>query len=152
MSELNAYLDGELCGTFTEKNGQITFSYSEEYEGQVHLFLSMLERNKVHKNKVALPFLKGLLPDNTQAISNMAREAGISAGSVFSLLGHYGQDVAGALQLLPPGTPSSDANRQKISSQHLLDEASFENLLHESRNFYRQNTRVLSDEGSAGRG
>ena len=62
MSELNAYLDGELCGTFMEKNGQITFAYSPGYESAVPLSLSMPERNRAHKNKVALPFLKGLLP------------------------------------------------------------------------------------------
>lgn len=76
MSELNAYLDGELCGTFMEKNGQITFAYSPGYESAVPLSLSMPERNRTHKNKVALPFLKGLLPDNAQALENMARAAG----------------------------------------------------------------------------
>ena len=97
MSELNAYLDGELCGTFMEKNGQITFAYSPEYETAAPLSLAMPERNRMHKNKVALSFLKGLLPDNAQALENMARAAGVSTGSIFGLLERYGQDVAGAL-------------------------------------------------------
>lgn len=145
MSELKAYLDGELCGTFEEKNGQVIFSYSPEYHSAVPLSLSMQERNRVHKNKVALPFLKGLLPDNAQALENMARAAGVSAGSIFGLLERYGQDVAGALQLLPPGTPSSDANRAKLSEQNFLGEADFESLLEKSRSLYRGKIIMTSE-------
>lgn len=115
MRELYAHLDGELCGIFREKNGQITFTYSEQYTGTVPISLSMRDRGRTHKNKVALPFLKGLLPDNPQALDNMARQAGVHAGSTFGLLEHYGQDVAGALQLLPPDVPSCDAQKAKIT-------------------------------------
>lgn len=145
MSELNAYLDGELCGTFMEKNGQITFAYSPGYESAVPLSLSMPERNRMHKNKVALSFLKGLLPDNAQALENMARAAGVSTGAIFGLLERYGQDVAGALQLLPPGKGSSDAQRANLSQQPVLNETDFEELLEESRELYRGKTLIVSE-------
>lgn len=145
MTQLMAYLDGKLCGSFSEAKGQITFAYSTEYGGKVPLSLSMLERNRNHKNKFALPFLKGLLPDNAQALDNMARAAGVSAGSIFGLLTHYGQDVAGALQLLAPGVPSSDAEHPTLSRQAKLSSDEFEELLEESRNLYRGRTLAASE-------
>ncbi|MDY3048401.1 MAG: HipA domain-containing protein [Rothia sp. (in: high G+C Gram-positive bacteria)] len=145
MKKLNVYLDGEQCGTFEEKNGQIAFTYSPGYKSVVPLSLSMSERSRTHKNKVALPFLRGLLPDNTQALENMARAAGVSPGSIFGLLERYGQDVAGALQLLPPGKGSSDAQRANLSQQPVLNETDFEKLLEESRELYHGKTLITSD-------
>lgn len=74
MRELRTYLDGELCGSFTEKNGQITFTYADSYTSSVPLSLSMRERKRPHKNRVALPFLKGLLPVLGLKLSGLASQ------------------------------------------------------------------------------
>ena len=54
------------------------------------------------------PFFAGLLPEDSQR--NAAAQAlGVSSGNDFALLEGLGGDVAGALQLLPPGEPPGDS-------------------------------------------
>ncbi len=72
-NELCAYIDGKKVGTFVENNGQITFSYVDN--PSQHISLSMPASRRTHKNKSSLCCLWGLLPDNQQALGNMAREA-----------------------------------------------------------------------------
>lgn len=134
-NELCAYIDGKKVGTFVENNGQITFSYVDN--PSQHISLSMPASRRTHKNKSSLCYLWGLLPDNQQALANMAREAGTSANSIFGILKHHGQDVAGALQLLPPEVTPADANKRSLFevSQRLSD-SDLEVLLKQSMDRY----------------
>lgn len=144
-SELLAYLDGALWGTFRFTNGQVSFNYEPERSDATPLSLSMNPRRGRHGNKPASAFLWGLLPDNREALQNMAKAAGTSAGSLNGLLGHYGRDVAGALQLLPPDTPSTDAEAVDVRAGQSLTEGEVEGLLRQALEAYRQE-QVLPGE------
>lgn len=136
MSKLNAFVDGELIGEFTSNNGQLGFRYVDSH-GAFPISLSMPAERQSYGNKQASAYLWGLLPDNQAAIENMAREAGTSASSVFGILAVHGRDVAGALQLLPPGEESSDSMRHSIDSHDgLLGDDDLESLLRETLNRY----------------
>lgn len=130
-------------GSFEEKNGQITFEY-DSAASQL-LSLSMPQTTRHHRNKAANAFLWGLLPDNAEALRAMAAEAGTSANSVFGLLSYHGRDVAGALQLLPPGENPSDAVKKSVHSvSERLSEEQIETLLRQTLDRYngRANTRL----------
>lgn len=67
----------------------------------------------------------------------MAVEAGTSATSVFGLLQHHGRDVAGAIQLLPPGEVPSDARKKSVTTvQERLSDTELEQLLRETTDRY----------------
>jgi serine/threonine-protein kinase HipA len=110
---LHVYMDGVRAGTVTmTSSGAVTFGYDEEYRatpGLPPLSLSMPKTLAQHRQRVILPFLQGLLPDNEQALGAMAATFGVSARSPFALLQHTGHDVAGALQFVAPGSASEDA-------------------------------------------
>lgn len=140
MSEsLDVYMDGEIIGCLSSGSGQVTFSYDSEYGGVVPLSLSMPLRRRKHSNKAVLPFIWGLLPDNEQALRNMASEAGTSAKSPFGILRVHGADVAGALQILPPGVESSDARRKSVdNAEDILDDKALEELMLHTLDRYTQ--------------
>ena len=76
MRELDVYLDGTLAGTVTMSSaGVLNFAYDEKYRSAAHptpLSTSMPVELATHKNRVVLPFLQGLLPDNAQALASIA--------------------------------------------------------------------------------
>ncbi|RIQ37358.1 HipA domain-containing protein [Jiangella rhizosphaerae] len=111
-AELIVYLDGVRCGVLRQSSGgNLTFDYDDAYRAgrqRTPLSLSMPLAIAAHANRVVRPFFAGLLTDNPQARAALAREYGVSAENPFALLSHVGADVAGALQVLPPGTPPTD--------------------------------------------
>lgn len=112
MRELVAYLDGAETGTFSQdKHGAITFRYSDEIApGSTPMSISMpVVPGAQYRNRIARPFLQGLLTDNEQSLGVLAATYGTSARNPMALLEHVGRDTAGALQLLPPGIGSEDA-------------------------------------------
>lgn len=108
--ELAAYLDGVPTGTFRQDDrGAVTFAYDDGATTGTPMSLSMPRgTRRSHASRHATPFLWGLLPDNDQALEAMATKFGTSARSPLGLLRHSGRDVAGALQLLPPGEAPDD--------------------------------------------
>ena len=134
---LTAFLSGEPLGEFSFGNGQATFDYSEDTaQDSTPLSLSMPRSRQHHGNRPVSAFLKGLLPDNQAALANMARGAGTSPNSLQGLLGAYGRDVAGALQILPTGEPSDDSTPGNLDTSPLLDHDSFERLVATTRQAY----------------
>lgn len=147
MMELVAHLDGEPVGAFTFGNGQVGFDYSSTPAAQdlTPVSLSMPRRRNHHGNRPASAFLKGLLPDNPTALENMARAAHTSPGSLSGLLGVYGRDVAGALQLLPPGEASDDSASENPDDADLLSDKEFEALVDSASASYRGPVAVTGD-------
>lgn len=148
--ELNVHVDGEFAGVTTmSAGGSLGFRYDEAYRSCRHptpLSLSMPVERRDHKNRVVLPFLQGLLPDNAQALAAMAVTYGVSGLSPFALLEHVGRDVAGALQFLPPGTPSSDATSSRSRVRPISD-ADVELLLKGAIEEYRDGAPTGRGEG-----
>lgn len=80
--------------------GTISFRYLEGYAG-TPLSLSMPVSNRTYPQKVVLPYLQGLLPDNEETRRNVARRWGVGPNNVFALLSHVGLDCPGGVQLCP---------------------------------------------------
>ena len=103
----------ELCVLINEKQigrlnisrtGRISFEYNEEWYDALHaepLSLSMPRVARKYTHKIVYAYLKNLLPDNEQTLSRLAREHKISAANPFDLIAVRGEDLPGALQMVP---------------------------------------------------
>lgn len=102
MSELRAFLDGVLVGTFEmSATGNTTFTYDDEYRSDAAatpLSLSMRTSRSVWRVASAGPWLAGLLPDSPDRLWELAAEYHV-AENAFRLLERIGRDAAGAVQL-----------------------------------------------------
>lgn len=147
---LDVYLDGAALGTVRMSDaGSVSFIYDEDYRRSAEptpLSMSMPLARAEHKNRVVLAYLQGLLPDNAQALSSMATTYGVSAASPFALLEHMGRDVAGALQLVPEGTPAPDAIDSHVAVE-VVDEQQIGALLENAIEEYRTGKPMERREG-----
>jgi serine/threonine-protein kinase HipA len=111
-STLDVYLDGALVGALEQTpSGNTTFRYDDEHRARpdaTPLSLSMPVSRSLHARRAVVPFLQGLLPDSPGRLDELSREFHTTATNPFRLLAHVGRDVAGAVQILPPGEPASD--------------------------------------------
>jgi serine/threonine-protein kinase HipA len=107
VKTLDVYLGGVLCGVVEQtSSGNLSFRYDGDYRtarGATPLSLSMPVAASHHPKRSVLPFMEGLLPDSSVALSAIATTFGVSPKNPFALLSHIGRDVAGALVFVPPG-------------------------------------------------
>lgn len=112
MRELDVWWDGRIAGRLTQdRSGDLGFSYSAEWlaGGGLALSVSLPKRAEPFTRRECRPFFGGLLPDEGQRAA-AAQALGVSPANDFALLDRLGGDVAGALQLLPPGAvPQNEA-------------------------------------------
>lgn len=113
VTELAVHLDGQLCGVVTQSaGGDVTFRYDEPWRrspSPTPLSLSMPLAAATHRKRVVLPFLRGLLTDNAEALEATARRFGVSRANPVALLERVGADVAGSVQITGPGSSPEDA-------------------------------------------
>ena len=107
---LDVWWDRRLVGQLTQnEHGELGFAYAPEWvsDDKAHpLSASLPKRAEPFKRRECRPFFGGLLPEEGQRDA-AAQALGVSRSNDFALLDRLGGDVAGALQLLPPGeTPS----------------------------------------------
>jgi serine/threonine-protein kinase HipA len=103
MDELLVFMDGRLMGSLIQKLGRLAFTYSDDWrgaDGAYPLSTSMPLVSKDHGHKEVTAFLWGLLPDNEQVLQRWARRFQVSPRNPFALLGHVGEDCAGAVQFV----------------------------------------------------
>ena len=124
--QLLVYLDGVRIGTLSQsRQGSLGFTYDSDYlalPDPTPLSLSMPPHAGSHRNRVVRAFLEGLLPDNQAVRERWGATFGVSANNPFALLRHVGRDAAGAVQVLPPETPSTDAAHHEGSIDWLSDD------------------------------
>ena len=98
--------DGRLVGQLTQdRHGELGFAYTPEWlsTGEAPpLSASLPKRAEPFSRRECRPFFGGLLPEEAQRDA-AALALGVSRANDFALLDRLGGDVAGALQLLPPG-------------------------------------------------
>lgn len=105
---LDIWWDGRLVGQLTQdRHGELGFAYAPawlEDEQAQPLSASLPKRAEPFTRRECRPFFGGLLPEESQRDA-AAQALGVSRANDFALLDRLGGDVAGALQLLPPGDP-----------------------------------------------
>lgn len=127
---LDIWWEGRLVGQLTQNpHGDLGFVYAPawlEDDIAAALSASLPKRVEPFTRRECRPFFGGLLPEDSQRDA-AARALGVSPGNDFALLDRLGGDVAGALQLLPPGTtPTALALNQQPTA---LDEAALIHVL-----------------------
>ncbi len=103
---LDIWWDSRLVGQLTQnQHGELGFAYAPDWlndDEALPLSASLPKRAEPFTRRECRPFFGGLLPEESQRDA-AARALGVSPGNDFALLDRLGGDVAGALQLLPPG-------------------------------------------------
>ncbi len=87
---------------FTTSGRGIAFSYSKDAAKPISISLPDLD--KEYPERQCLPFFDGLLPEGyiRRRIADLAH---VPYTSTMKLLSHYGEDVAGALSIIPDDEP-----------------------------------------------
>ena len=125
---LDIWWDGRLVGRLTQpRPATLEFAYADDwlrYDRAPALSASLPKRTERYSRRDCRPFFAGLLPEEGQR-DRVARALGVSSLNDFALLDRLGGDVAGALQLLPPGqlpaAPDSDHSPQPLDDAALVD-------------------------------
>ncbi|MDE2720035.1 type II toxin-antitoxin system HipA family toxin [Candidatus Palauibacter polyketidifaciens] len=127
---LDIWWDGRLVGRLRQpRPAALEFAYAEDWlrdDRAPALSASLPKRAEQYSRRECRPFFAGLLPEETQR-DRVARSLGVSPLNDFALLDRLGGDVAGALQLLPPGESPTDLE-SGYSPQPLDDAALIEVL------------------------
>jgi serine/threonine-protein kinase HipA len=127
---LDVWWDKRIVGQLTEnQHGELRFVYGPAWLADPDtppLSASLPKREKVFTKRECRPFFAGLLPEESQREA-VAQFLGVSTENDFSLLDRLGGEVAGAVELLPPGTPSSVVPSQQLPTR--LDDAALLEVL-----------------------
>lgn len=95
---------GEHAGVLSQgESGALSFAYLRGYRG-IPLSSAMPLSARTYRDKVVLPYLWGLLPEDPFTRERVAADVGISPNNPFALLGVIGLDCPGAVQFCPPDT------------------------------------------------
>jgi serine/threonine-protein kinase HipA len=98
-------MGGQIAGVVRQNRaGELASHYDDEWRSSTNatpLSLSMPLAEQTHDDRVR-PYLLGLLPDNDKVLERWARTFHASARNPFALLGHVGEDCAGAVQFVTP--------------------------------------------------
>lgn len=123
MSELVVWLAHQRVGRLLRKpNGNLQFRYDSAYDGPP-VSQSLPKQADAHPHAVTRAVFGGLLPEG-DARASLARNLGVSETNDFGILAAVGDDVAGAMTLLPDGVdpPTSPTTEP-------LDDSSLDRVL-----------------------
>ena len=84
---LDVMIAGEHAGVLSQgESGALSFAYLRGYRG-IPLSSAMPLSTRTYRDKVVLPYLWGLLPEDPITRARVAADAGISPNNPFALLG-----------------------------------------------------------------
>ena len=124
---LDIWWNERIVGQLTQdQHGDLGFRYSADWradETAPALSVSLPKRAEPFSRRECRPFFGGLLPDEGQREA-VAQALGVSRHNDFALLDRLGGDVAGAIQLLPPGlrptAPPPDRHPEPLDEAGLI--------------------------------
>jgi serine/threonine-protein kinase HipA len=106
VTELLIVIEGQVAGHVRAgQGGRLSLEYETDWlasAGAHSLSLSMPRAHVAYPQKLVLPYLWNLLPENPNVLQRWAQRYHVSAASPLKLLVHVGADVPGAAQLVPP--------------------------------------------------
>jgi serine/threonine-protein kinase HipA len=106
VSELLIAIEGSLIGRLrVERSGRLSLDYTTDWQASAashSLSVSMPLAQISYPQKIVMPYLWNLLPENENVLQRWAQQYHVSAGNPFKLLAHVGADVPGAAQFIPP--------------------------------------------------
>jgi serine/threonine-protein kinase HipA len=121
--ELTVLVNDATLGKIQQAgNGALSFEYDENWVDSVDPFplsLSMPLSQHRHTNTVVKNYLLGLLPDRLNVLESLGRRYNVSHRSPFALVSHIGEDLAGAVQMVPP--TQVDDLRQREGTTQITD-------------------------------
>lgn len=128
MTELRVLIDEEEIGSLHQgAAGKLRFVYDDAWRNRVDavpLSLSMPLTGKEYPHKVIEPYLWNLLPDREDTLRQIAAEHEISYRNPFALAGARGEDLPGAVQIVPLERIGDLRKRERITrvSEKQLEE------------------------------
>ncbi|MEL6297326.1 MAG: type II toxin-antitoxin system HipA family toxin [Pseudomonadota bacterium] len=147
MSELRVLIDENEVGTISQgQSGRLKFVYDDAWRNTVDavpLSLSMPLAQRTYPHKTVSAYLWNLLPDREDTLRQIAAEHGVSARNPFALAGARGEDLPGAVQIVPPERIPDLKRREGVNR---ISEADLGRLL---RNLQRASgvTHIGEDSG-----
>jgi serine/threonine-protein kinase HipA len=119
MKILVVLINDQVIGIVEQTTrGDYRFTYDEAWQtnpAAVPLSLSMPLTAREHSDKSIRPFMWGLLPDNDETLGQWGHHFGVSPRNAFALLGYVGEDLPGAIQMVPPERVSQLRKREGIT-------------------------------------
>jgi serine/threonine-protein kinase HipA len=127
-TELAVLIYDQAIGSIRQgKTGRFEFEYTAEWlanPSAVPLSLSMPLARSRHEDRAIRPFIWGLLPDSENTLAAWGKRFGVSPRNPFALLAHVGEDLQGAVQMVPPEHLSSLRQREgttRLSAETLAN-------------------------------
>lgn len=131
VTRLDVYINDLFVGEADRPgSGRIRFTYSDdvasEHAGEILLSANLPVRAERYQNQAAKPFFEGLLPEGTLR-ERIARDLQVSYDNGFDLLAKIGAECAGAVIVLPKGTPLPPSDQSEV--EWLSDDELYEKLI-----------------------
>jgi serine/threonine-protein kinase HipA len=95
----------EIGSVLQDARGKFRFVYDAAWRAlasAIPLSLSMPLTAAEHGDRAIQPFMWGLLPDHEETLAQWGQRYGVSPRNPFGLLSHIGEDLQGAIQMVPP--------------------------------------------------
>lgn len=111
---LDVYLGAKHVGSLTRPgSGRLSFTYETD-SAEARLSVSLPVQTARFPNARTRPFFEGLLPEGASR-EQIARLRGLSADNAFGLLAEIGAECAGAVVILPSGSPLPSADMSGVA-------------------------------------
>jgi serine/threonine-protein kinase HipA len=109
-------MNAERVGRRTLRRGEHRFYYATEWLSSsrvraLSLSMPLRSANAPYRGEVVRRFFDNLLPDSDDIRTRMMTRFGKRSTEPFELLEEVGRDCVGAVQLLPPDSPTPDITR-----------------------------------------
>lgn len=102
MRELYVWDESSRVGVFTERDGDISFRYDEQYQGEIS---QSLPKHGWSSSCAAKNYLLNLIPENSVTLSELLFDKGISSNDTFGILDSM--DTAGGFVYTLDAEPPS---------------------------------------------